>query len=324
MINKEHIQSIWNSLTHSGQGEFEYQLISRETIPFLNIGYNNLNQRCLILELPQIFNKSFNEIEKENLSLKFFPGEKCLCIILNDDYFKDLFDDLILSVYCKIYQVSNPEEYSGMFIKHFTKWSAFFENKKYGILSPQAIKGLFGELTYLKELLISANIGVNDILQSWRGPYDNVHDFMSDFKDTEIKTISNTENYVKISSEFQLECPQGKELFLSVITVSCDQTGKNIKDLINEIRDMNYNNGGDCSIFLKALLQKGITLSNMDEYDQLRFITVSLISYDCNKVNFPKFTSEEIPEEICKVTYHLQLNLMDNFITFKKEFGYGY
>lgn len=320
MINNGHIQSIWNTLTHSGQGEFEYQLISRETIPFLNIGYNSIGQRCLILELPPSFDKSFREIEKQNLSLKFFPGEKCLCILLNEDYFKDLFDDLILSVYNKIYQISSPEKYSQEFINHFIKWSAFFENKTYGALSPQEVKGLFGELVYLKELLLTPDIDVDEILRSWKGPYNEVHDFIFDFKDFEVKTVSDTENYVRVSSEFQMECQNGKELFLSVITLSNNDNGKNIKDLINEIRIINYENGGDNSFFLNALLQKGISISNMDLYDRFRFKIVNLTCYDCNKDNFPKLISEKIPYEICKVTYNLQLNLIDNFITFKKEF----
>lgn len=320
MINNGHIQLIWNTLTHSGQGEFEYRLISRETIPFLNIGYNSIGQRCLILELPQSYDKGFREIEKQNLSLKFFSEEKCLCILLNDDYFKDLFDDLILSVYSKIFQISSPEEYSQEFINHFIKWSAFFENKKYGALSPQEVKGLFGELVYLKELLLTPDMDVNAILRSWKGPYNEVHDFIFDFKDFEVKTVSDTENYVRISSEFQMECQKGKELFLSVITVLNNDTGKNIKDLINEIRIINYEYGGDNSIFLNALLHKGITTSNMDGYDHFRFKEVSLTCYDCNKENFPKLISEKIPDEICKVTYNLQLNLIDNFITFRKEF----
>ena len=320
MTNNGHIQSIWNTLTHSGQGEFEYQLISQETIPFLNIGYNSIGQRCLILELPRSFDKAFREIEKQNLSLNFFPLEKCLCILLNDDYFNDLFDELILSVYSKIYQISSPEKYSQEFINHFIKWNAFFENKEFGILSPQEVKGLYGELVYLKELLLSPDMDVDEILRSWKGPYNEVHDFIFDFKDFEVKTVSDTENYVRVSSEFQLECQNGKELFLSVITISNNDDGKNIKDLINEIRIINYDKCGDNSIFLNALLQKGISIYNMDVYDQFRYKLVNLICYDCNKENFPKLISGKIPKEICKVTYNLQLNLIDSFITFRKEF----
>ena len=91
-MNKEKIEKIWIDIIHSGKGEFEYQLLSKQTIPQLNIGYNKKGQRCLILELPLKFDKVFQQFEKENLSLKYFSNERCLFIVLNDDYFKDLFD----------------------------------------------------------------------------------------------------------------------------------------------------------------------------------------------------------------------------------------
>ena len=45
-MNKEKIEKIWIDIIHSGKGEFEYQLLSKQTIPQLNIGYNKKGQRC--------------------------------------------------------------------------------------------------------------------------------------------------------------------------------------------------------------------------------------------------------------------------------------
>lgn len=188
-MDKETIENIWNEIIHTGKGEFEYQLLSKESIPQLNIGFNRKNQRCLLLELPLKFDKSFQQFEKENLSLRYFTKERCLCIILNDDFFKDLFDDLILSTYSKIHEISIPDDYSDFFTRHFFKWSAFFENKRTDALSRDQVKGVFGELFYLKNLLLESGLNIDDVLSSWRGPYDEGHDFVFDFIDYEIKTI---------------------------------------------------------------------------------------------------------------------------------------
>lgn len=320
-MNKETIEQIWTEITHSGKGEFEYQLLSKKSVPQINIGFNKEEQRCLILELPLNYNEPFQQFEKENLSLKYFSKERCLCIVLNDNFFVDLFDDLILSTYCKINKVYNPEEYSDLFVKHFIKWSAFFENKRSVGLSGDQVKGIFGELFYLKNLLIESTLNVDDILISWRGPYDVGHDFVFDFKDYEIKTIENTKNNISISSEFQLESENGKELELVVISVILDiVSGISIKNIINEIKIIVLNKFGDNTIFFNALLQKGLSPNNLEEYEIYKFIPISEIAYDCNNDNFPKLIRASIPEQITKVSYTIRLNLIEEFILQTKHF----
>lgn len=320
-MNKAIIENIWSKIIPSGEGKFEYKLLSKESIPQLNIGFNKKSQRCLILELPFDFDKPFQQFEKENLSLKYFKKEKCLCIILNDDFFKDLFDDLILSIYSKIYNISNTEEYSELFTRHFIKWSAFFENKKTDGLTREQVKGLIGELFYLKNLLHNSELNVDDILISWRGPYDEGHDFVFEFTDYEIKTIESSKNSVRISSEFQLESEKGKELELVVILVNPDnENGLSLKSLINEIKKIVLDRLGDNSIFINALAQKGLSIGDLNQYEIYSYTPIEEISYDSNRESFPKLIRSSIPEEINKLNYNIRLNLIEEFIINKKQF----
>jgi len=321
MMNKEIIENIWRKIIPYGEGEFEYKLLSRESIPQLNIGFNKKSQRCLILELPFNFDKPFQQFEKENLSLKYFKKEKCLCIILNDDFFNDLFDDLILSIYSKIYNISNTEEYSELFTRHFFKWSAFFENKSTDGLTRDQIKGLIGELFYLKNILLISELIVDEILLSWRGPYDEAHDFVFEFTDYEIKTIESSKNNVRISSEFQLESEKGKGLELAVIFVNPDnEKGLSLKSLINDIKTIIHHKLGDNSIFINALAQKGLTTLDLDQYEIYRYTPIEEISYDCNRENFPKLISSSVPEGIYSIYYNIRINLIEEFIITKKQF----
>lgn len=320
-MNKEIIENIWNKIIPSGEGEFEYKLLSKESIPQLNIGFNKKSQRCLILELPFDFDKPFQQFEKENLSLRYLKKEKCLCIILNDDFFKDLFDDLILSIYSKIHNISNTEEYSELFTRHFFKWSAFFENKRTDGLTREQVKGFIGELYYFKNLLLSSEINVDELLFSWRGPYDEGHDFVFEFRDYEIKTIESSKNSIRISSEFQLESEKGKELELVVIFVDPNnENGVSLKSLINDIKKIVIDKLGDNSIFINALAQKGLNIGDLDQYEIFRYTPIEEISYDSTKENFPKLIRSSIPEEINKLNYNIRLNLIEEFIINKKQF----
>lgn len=320
-MNKEKIEKIWLDIIHSGKGEFEYQLLSKKSTPQLNIGFNRNDQRCLILELPMQFEKSFQQFEKENLSLKYFTKERCLCIILNDDFFKDLFDDLILSIFNKINSISNAEEYSELFTRHFFKWSAFFQNKRNEELNKDQIKGVIGELIFLKNLLLNSKLNIDDILLSWRGPFDEGHDFVFEFTDYEIKTVESSKNNVSISSEFQLECEKGKELELVLIFVNPDnENGLSIKSLINSIKTIVLDKLGDNSIFINTLAQKGLTIGNLEQYEIYRYNPIEEITYDTTLENFPKLIRSSIPEEINKLRYNIRINLIEEFIINKKKF----
>lgn len=320
-MNKDKIQSTWNSIIPSGKGDFEYNLLSKDSIPQLNIGFDKRKNRCLILELPVNYKKSFKVYEKENLSLKYFEREKCLCIILNDDFFYDLFDDLILSIYTKIYSVTNADEYSEIFIGHFLKWSAFFENKKNDGLTKDQVKGLIGELIYLKNLLQTSEIYVDELLVSWRGPYDDDHDFVFDYIDYEIKTIESSKNNIRISSEFQLDTEKGKKIELVVVFVKSDnEKGISLKGIIREIKNIVRDKMGDNSIFVKALSQKGLVSADLELYEHFRFLPLEMVNYDICKEGFPKLIRSTIPEQINKLNYNIRLNLIDDFIINKKRF----
>lgn len=320
-MNKEIIENIWSEIIPLGKGEFEYKLLSKESIPQLNIGFNKKNQRCLILELPKDFEKPFKEFEKENISLKYFKQEKCLCIILNDEFFRDLFDDLILSIFNRLYNISIAEEYSEIYIRHFFKWSTFFENKKNDGLTREQIKGLIGELFFLKNTLLSSEVNVDEILLSWRGPYDEAHDFVFDFINYEVKTISASKNFINISSEFQLESENGKNLELIVILVITDnEKGITLKSIINDIKTIIFDKFGDSSIFINALTQKGLNGSRLDEYGIYSYRPIEQLTYDCVSGNFPKLIRSLIPEEISGLRYNIQLNLIENFIISKLKF----
>jgi len=314
-MKKETIQQLWSNIEPAGNAQFEYILLSKKSIPLLHIGYFNSQNRCLILELPNEYKQQFRQYEKQNISLKYFQHEKCLCIILNEIYFNDLFDELILSIHDKIFNVNLPEEYADLFVRYFLKWGAFFEKQSSATLSPEVLKGLFGELIYLKKLLSNSNSEIDEILNSWRGPYDNVRDFVFDKSEFELKTINQSNNSVKISSEFQLDSDELKNIFLVVISLEINAVnGVHLKDLINKIKIKIYEKFGDISIFLNALAQKGLNFNNLDQYNDSKFVVKEMKTYDATTEIFPKLCRSSIPESIYQVNYKIKLDMISDFI----------
>jgi hypothetical protein len=290
--------------------------ISSDCICELYLGISKEGKRCLILALPDNKHLDFKGIQKENLSIEYFREKNLIVLQLTDNDFRDLFDDLILSLYQGIKNISQVDEYSNYFIQAFYRWSEFFENKKSDLLSEEAIKGIIGELLVLKLLITaSASPEINFLLKSWTGPYDKGNDFELENQNLEVKTKSPSGIEVIISSEFQLEVPHGKGLELFVVSLLSEFTvGIHIRDLILEINKLIQESSGDNTIFWKALSQKNISAKNVNQYDRYKFKPINWISYNCVDENFPKLNKSNIPEEISALKYTLRMNLLKSFI----------
>jgi len=225
-------------------------------------------------------------------------------------------------LYHRIKDISAINESTKEFIQTFYKWSNFFEDKKSDLLPEIVIKGLIGELLVLKTYIHESNQScINEVLNSWRGPYDNVHDFILDKKNIEVKTKDFLKLDIRISSEFQLEKELDKGLDLVVLSVeSVLIDGFSIKDIVTEIKDNIFELYGDSSIFLKAISQKGLTMKNLFQYDNYRYKPINQITYDCNSEGFPKLIKSNIPKEINSVNYNLRVSALSEFITSKKDY----
>ncbi len=313
-MEKIDLNQIWKSVTYSGTGQVAYRLMSLESIPSLNLGINNVGQRCLILELPSELRPEVPENVKENISLRYYSLENCISIVLNDPYFEDLFNDLILSIYYKIYKVEDSNIYSNHFVAYYFKWLNFLDNRN-NKLSKEVIKGIWGEVFYLKQVINLDSGSINDKILSWQGPFDKGHDFVNEFCDFEVKTIDKGSNTIRISSEFQLDNDPGKKLQLVVITVMDDKKyGFTLENLVKDVRGNIIELGGDINAFSDALFQKGLTFGNLSDYNIYPFLPLKIEYFNCSEEQFPRIIKSKLPQEISGVGYSIKLNLIQDFL----------
>ncbi len=316
-MNLEQLNIIWNSFSENNKtSDFEYKLISTDTVPLLNIGITLNSDRCLVLEIPMSSNFVFSEALKEHIELRYFKAENCLCIILKDRIYNDLFDDFILSMFFKIKNLEDPNEYCKLFVQYFYKWSSFFEKKQTNLLSKEVIQGIFGELIFLKHLISNnTEAPINDLLNTWTGLKGTCHDFILESIDYEVKTILSHINHVKISSEYQLDISNGKNLELVVVEVIEDNVdGKNISLLVNELRNNVIELFGDYFNIVSSLNDKGLTLENLKLYDSWKYTLQKISFYDCTKSNFPKIIKSNLSEELFNLKYCIRISLIQEYL----------
>lgn len=263
------------------------------------------------------------KVVRENLT--FIQNKKNICIELLNSDFNHLFNDLILSLKDKLEPVHTTEKQAKVLKKAYSEWSQFFDKSKKEGLSENEVKGLWGELWYLSSLIKKANsISINDILQSWKGPYDKGHDFEPESKDVEVKTISEKSTEVKISSKKQLTLTHGKSLELLILRVKSSEQGISIEDLSNKIRECVGSLFGELPIFLNALREKGLGFDNLKDYNHLKFLPRKIELYDCGVEGFPKLCYDTLHEAITTVEYKISLDGLLPFQTESKEIGDEY
>lgn len=296
--------------------------LSAECVSDLFIGVNESGLHCLILILPKDYKHEIRAIDREKISLSVFSKKHLLVITLLDSEYSSLFDDLILSLLHAISEMQDVESYCKNFIRIFYQWLSFFAPSHNERLSKEVVMGLWGEMFLLNKLIDDSNgIKINELLEGWVGPYNRSQDFIFVDKNIEVKTKHLANVTVSISSEHQLEADEGKQLVLSIVSVREDLTnGLSIKDVLLSIKRSVFEHLGDFGILLKTISQKGLSLQDINEYDNFRFYPIHIYDYDCLKEGFPKITTFNIIEGISKVKYNLNVNNISQYVTKVREF----
>lgn len=322
-MNAELLKEKWNQISsYKNMNGYKTIRITSDCVSDIYLGVDQNGNHSLILNLPANHNVQFKAVKKEKISIELFPDTNYLIMTLFDGEYNNLFDDLIVSLFNSIKNIEAVDKYSKVFIQTFYQWVLFFTTDSKDRLPKDLIKGIWGELLVLKELIEgSDSFDINDVLFGWTGPYDQGHDFIYDDINIEVKTKGIKKTTVRLSSEYQLEVELGKKLILSVISIEENiLSGTSLKCLVQDIKKLVFNRLGDFSIVLKALLQKGITLQNIQEYDNYRFKPLFRHDYDCLADNFPKLISAFLPACISNVKYDLNLTKLSEYLVFTREF----
>ena len=304
-------------------GSYSSILIDAGCMPDLNIGLSGFGNRCLILTLPLDFRVDFLGQKLENITTIYRKNvsENSIIIELSNNLLYSYFNDLVISIYFKIKDITNLTDSTSVFVKTINEWCSFFAKGSSDKHDQDAIQGFFGELSVLNQLLYEADSAtVNYFLKSWRGPFDENNDFYLDTKNIEVKTKRNSKSTVGISNEFQLEQENDKRIELTVVSVEpVTINGLTLEYIIGKIKDRIYLLGGDLSILFAALKSKNLTPLNFNDYDVYQFSLISHITYDILDPNFPKLIRSELPLSLVKIKYDINLSRLDNLIINKIE-----
>lgn len=200
-------------------------------------------------------------------------------------------------------------------VNRYYQWKKLFTSKGNNLLSESEVMGLIGEILFLQKYLKST-IGLEEGLSGWSGQELTHKDFSYQDCWYEVKTVSSGKNTVKISSIEQLESDVPGELAVYKLEkMSEAYDGISLNKLILDTTDMLVLQD-DKDKFLNKVVLRGYMYNNY--YDTLVFEVKEFVRYKvCD--GFPVLTRNNLPEQIVKVSYEIDLAQIRNYIIKRLE-----
>jgi hypothetical protein len=284
--------------------------------PAFRFGLDEFFRKALFFTIPlKESDISFKKTEMANVSLEQRTIEDCqnLVLTLKEDQFSDQFDDLIIDI---VWQCSQTEDNGkkDFFISLCNKWFEFLQ-PAHVRLSSSDLKGIFGELTLLNDLLDSPDFDTNCILDSWKGPFGKGHDFELGQLHIEVKSIESSLDLIHISSEYQLDFLEGQRLVLCVMNFSNNPySSQSVSDLVNTIiTKLRSKSGVDIGKYYSALRKTGLSLNDMNQYDSDRFFVSCRYYYDSSLEGFPSIRRINLADDLLSVNYSLSTAKLEKY-----------
>ncbi len=223
----------------------------------------------------------------------------------------DLFLGLCETLIGSLRDVADPATALAVALAHLRRWKAFLAGRNARLLSPEEVRGLFGELHVLR-LLYQDTLPQVAAVDAWCGPDDSHQDFIFGNRAIEVKSLSGRErSTVRISSEDQLES-LADELFLLTQRLSSQPDAGQALSLNGIVGLIDSELGDADAIEQFADKLAGMSYVPLAEYDAPRFIVGGLQGYRVVD-GFPRLIRSELPPGVTRVSYDIMLEAIAPF-----------
>lgn len=306
--------STWDEIAIPRSGFNVRQIIGGSSIPCF-WGRDQEGSCLFIIELEGDHTAQFRKhvVSVNGLDIDLRLGENSkqrLVLTLEKQVDRDLFESLCRTMATSLEFATDSASALAVALSHLRRWKAFLAGGNQH-LSPESVRGLFAELTFLRELFNNRS-SVVDAVKAWLGPERSHQDFIFGNTAVEIKSLSGAErNKVRISSEDQLES-LNDNLFLRIYRLSNlseASGGSSLNEIITSIY-ASLHDAEAIELFDQKLVAHGY--APIPVYDQPRYVVSEIQSYRVDD-DFPRLIRSELPQGISCVAYDIQLEMLAPF-----------
>jgi len=241
------------------------------------------------------------------------PATKRLVLMLNHqanwEIFVPLCEDLIRSTR----EEGHREGAAQTIIRQLRRWQELLKRVPSGALSEEQIRGLIGELVFIRYYLIPV-FGAPAAISFWQGPEGLPQDFSVNDAAVEVKShLSTAKAEIRISSAEQLSTVL-PELYLFVlslgVSVSENPSAVNLPQLVDSIAAQLESQPRAGERFRTLLLSAGYL--ELDLYKDFNYIVTTRQMYQVRE-GFPRIRIEDVVTGVSNISYSISLHSLEGF-----------
>lgn len=239
-------------------------------------------------------------------------GANSLQFELIDPTHADVFDVIGNNVLAQVLAAADDKGAFEVFVTQIEEWQRFLDSLPSAGLSPQARQGLFAELWFMREFLLSEQTAANAV-GSWAGPKAQAKDFQFSGLAVEVKSSAAKEHSrFTISNELQLDASSvGRLLLCGVLLEPLTAGGTSLPDIIAAIRTSIAGDHAALRVFSDKLLQTGYRDIDAQNYVE-RYALRSVRFFDVQD-GFPRIVASDLRHGVGDVRYSILLSECERF-----------
>lgn len=234
-----------------------------------------------------------------------------ISFILLDNKFIDIFNCFCNDIVESSRLIEDKKTGADFIVSRYNKWQTMLSKSRGELLSQSTVKGLVGELLFLKNYLIP-KYGQKIALNAWIGPNKADQDFICNNTWYEVKATESGYDNIKITSVEQLDTPNNGELVVAYLdkTSSVDESKITLNTIYEEVYNLLEND--ELKNKLSEILL-GFGYFPRPEYDDPAFKLTGISRYLVDKT-FPSLRRQDIPEAVINSEYQLSLSSIGNHL----------
>ena len=305
----------WNHLESSFSISLTAARLQRRIRPesrhdfFLGLEMPTMN-RMLIFQAPSsALNRQAEIADSRGLAVRFGFGAADsiaeILLVLTEPDLASLFDLLIQDLVDTVEDSSSDRSAATAFLARLRDWQDLFAKLSGRGLSKRHQQGMWGEIWALMQAIEPA-VGMVEAVASWQGPMGSAQDFEFESMSVEVKTRVGNSHQLLISSEKQLDVPEGTDLALLALSLDSRRGhGQSLPTMVRDCREA-ASKAGCREQVDNRLSMLGYADHEADLYDGTRY---SVRSFDCYRVGpgFPRIGPEKLAVGVTDVRYSISL-----------------
>lgn len=241
-------------------------------------------------------------------------GRLRVALELSSSQYRDVFSALCADIAGVIMEHSPGRAGFGAFIRRLHAWQRFMQLHSDRGLSDEGIRGLFGEITVLEQILYPM-LGEVQAVSTWQGP-NALHDFDRFGHALEVKSGSASGNPVmQISRLEQFDETTVRSLHVCFVPLTSDNAnGETLPDLIARQRTRLKDHPGALQRFEDMLVATGYHESQALRYSEPRLKSTGLRLFRVRD-DFPRLRRTDVHGGIVAGKYSVSVKSCSDFST---------